>query len=445
MQDEAPTTSPVHLAVFGTPRSGNTWFRALLKAALGADDFAEHDPMDIPWGRLPERAVVNLHATPSAELLGHLATAHTIVIARHPLDTLISILHFAPHHKDSNRWLLSRGGTEDSIRGVSPSSPEFRAYATGSRAKALFSVSHQWWERPGTLRVLYEDLVANTEKELERLFSAIGVAPVRPLADVVAEHAIDNLRVRGKSDQHHMWKGQPGLWKRLIPAPLAEAIAGAIPEAFATYGYTADADPGLTEAQAEANWIATLAETNRRDTEQLWSLIHAMRAAAEESRERLDRLSSELQDAQQQLAQAPIPSQAVTTFDTPLPGTGFFDPEPFAHGHACWMSDQASLEFTLQGAGDLVLTLEVCGRVTPEQLAGLEARINGRPVPLVHVQDGSQERLVGRCPSQSRTTRYQVELQVPQVLRPCDIHPADPDTRPLGVAFSKVGLKFLSA
>src|SRR5918993_5848391 len=95
---------PVKLAIFGTPRSGNTWFRSLLTTAFGLTDYAMHDPKGIPWDSLPSRVVVNLHATPDDFLRGRLRTLgiRPIVIARHPLDALISVLHFAADNLNSN-------------------------------------------------------------------------------------------------------------------------------------------------------------------------------------------------------------------------------------------------------------------------------------------------------------------------------------------------------
>jgi hypothetical protein len=140
--------------------------------------------------------------------------------------------------------------------------------------------------------VRYEDLIADTAGELERIAAEVGARPVRPIADIVKEHAIDSMRVRDRSHLHHMWKGQPGLWKHLIPPQLARAVAEAHPDAFGRPGYACDPDESLTPAQAEANWIATLAETNQRDTVQLWDLINAMRVAAAESKSRIAELEA---------------------------------------------------------------------------------------------------------------------------------------------------------
>jgi len=296
MSDELPA---LRLAIFGTPRCGNTWFRALLKTAYGLADYAEHDPADIPWDSLPPRSLVNLHAMPDDGLRERLRSLEIrpLVIARHPLDALISILHFAPHHRASNGWLLGRGGGEDAIRGAAPTSPEFRDYAAGPRAAALFSISSLWWDEPGTVRVRYEDLVADGVSEMSRVAAEIGAAPVRSIEEVVAEHAIDTLRVRDRSYQHHMWKGRPGLWKHLIPPALARSVAEAHPAAFEPIGYACDPDAALTDSQAHANWVATLTEANDRDVARLWDLVEAMRIAAEESRCRIADLEWRLSSA----------------------------------------------------------------------------------------------------------------------------------------------------
>ena len=71
-----------------------------------------------------------------------------LVLSRHPLDVLISILHFVRKDRETNNWLGGEGGDERSIFGASPCSPQFLAYATSERAKALLSVSREWWPDP---------------------------------------------------------------------------------------------------------------------------------------------------------------------------------------------------------------------------------------------------------------------------------------------------------
>jgi hypothetical protein len=68
-----------------------------------------------------------------------------LVTVRHPLDVLISILHFAQYEPATRRWLDGEGGNETSLLGADPTSEAFLAYALSGRASALFEVSAEWY------------------------------------------------------------------------------------------------------------------------------------------------------------------------------------------------------------------------------------------------------------------------------------------------------------
>ena len=88
------------------------------------------------------------------------------MLARHPLDVLVSILHFASHEPQTARWLDGEGGDESSILGAEPASAAFLASATGPRARALLAVTPEWWPHGG-VAVRYEDAVGSPEAALE--------------------------------------------------------------------------------------------------------------------------------------------------------------------------------------------------------------------------------------------------------------------------------------
>ena len=71
----------------------------------------------------------------------------------------------------------------------------------------------------------YEDLVADPQRALERLVPAIGEPPRRPIAEVVDANAIGRKKPDHEVWHFHYWQGQPGLWRALIPAAEALAIA----------------------------------------------------------------------------------------------------------------------------------------------------------------------------------------------------------------------------
>lgn len=250
------------IAILSTPRSGNMWLRRLLRTATAAREVSADTPAGVPWDDLPERVVLQLHWPPDRELVSRLDAGGfaSLVLARHPLDVLVSILQFAQTESRTARWLNGAGGNELDLIGADPTSPAFAAYAVSERARRLLGVTPAWWSS-GLLagRVRYEDLVAEPRAELERLLAELRIEPVLPLDEVLARNTIAELR--DETGSRHFWRGQPGQWRALLPPATVDAIAPAHEEAFATGGYDADADAGLTPDAARARWSELLATT----------------------------------------------------------------------------------------------------------------------------------------------------------------------------------------
>ena len=144
----ARESPPMRLAVVSTPRVGNMWLRRQLVALYGLEERSAHTPDEVEWDTLPEACALQLH-WPRTRAFVRTLERHgfrVIVVCRHPLDVLISILHFAGHEPETARWLDGAHGDEQTIIGADPSSPAFRAYAGGKRARALIDVSPQWWK-----------------------------------------------------------------------------------------------------------------------------------------------------------------------------------------------------------------------------------------------------------------------------------------------------------
>lgn len=102
----------MRLAIISTPRSENTWFRYILSNLYGLEQYAIHRPNDLDWGTLPENCVVQIHWHKSLEI-STLLESHgfqVLTIARHPLDVLISILHFSMFEPQTACWLDGEGG-----------------------------------------------------------------------------------------------------------------------------------------------------------------------------------------------------------------------------------------------------------------------------------------------------------------------------------------------
>jgi len=224
------------------------------------EELAAHTPEGFPWQELPRRCVLQLHWEPD-EPFTRLLREHgvrTITLARHPLDVLISILQYSQHDEDTAFWLRGEGGDETIIRGASPCSEAFLAYATSRRASKLLSVSVDWWQTRLSLNLRYEDLVHTPHKTLARLTRRLGRVSHGVLSRAI--EACTMGRLRTPENAPHFWQGKPGLWKKLLTAEAARRIAAAQPRSFEQLCYRCDPDPGLTREQADANWD-TLAGT----------------------------------------------------------------------------------------------------------------------------------------------------------------------------------------
>ncbi|MGE3821025.1 MAG: hypothetical protein AB7I30_16555, partial [Isosphaeraceae bacterium] len=159
----------LRMIVVSTPRSGNSWLRRMLATLYdlsperGTELWA-HDFEGFAWGSLPDRCVMQLHWPPDDSFRRRLEAdgVRVVMVCRHPLDVLISILQLARFTPETGMWLLGEGGTESGIQGVRPRSEAFLRYATGPRASALLHLSGAWRQVPGTITVRYEELVADT-------------------------------------------------------------------------------------------------------------------------------------------------------------------------------------------------------------------------------------------------------------------------------------------
>lgn len=276
---------PVRVAVVGTPRSGNTWVRHLLGTAYGVPHFSRHTLTEGDWAALPPEVVLQLHWRREAAFEEALARHgfRVVTVARHPLDVLISILHFCIYESESEHWLLGAGGTEAGIQAAMPRSRPFVEYATGRRAAALLAVTPDWWGRPGVLGVKYEDCVRDTAAELQRLEAAFGPVRGGSRAAVVAACSLGELR-KGAIN-NHFWKGSPGLWRRLLPPAETAEIVPAVAAFCSTLGYDCDPDPMLTPADADRNWVSLIGDEIKE------TLRQATAGHQARIQERLDRIA----------------------------------------------------------------------------------------------------------------------------------------------------------
>jgi hypothetical protein len=246
----------LRVAIISTPRSGNTWLLHLLSKLYQASTITVHAPIEVNWGELPASCIMQVHWHPERIFLAHLANAgfRVVVMARHPLDVLISILQFSLHDPTA-RWLEGEGGNERPIFGAMPRSTAFLEYATGPRARALLSVSREWWSLPDCFGLHYENLVAQTADELTKLTTALGTEPHGSIESAMSATTLPNLR-KLTQNKNHFWQGQANLWKKLLTSSEASLIGQAQLDSFNQLGYALDPDPNLTASQADANWVS---------------------------------------------------------------------------------------------------------------------------------------------------------------------------------------------
>ncbi len=240
----------MRLAIISSPRAGNSWLREVLALAYDLEMRAVHDPSEL-GPALPARAVVQLHWDRTPEFVRYLQEqgVRVMSMARHPLDTLVSMLHFARFEPQVAHWL--GGDYLAAVVGASPTSEAFERFALGPGAGRLLAVTPQWWSAPGTLQVRYETMRADPGATLQALADQLGEVPTLPLASALAARQLELFK---STPNRHAWRAEPGLWRRVVTPELAGRIRRAHPVPFAVLGYLCDPDPTLTPERAEAAW-----------------------------------------------------------------------------------------------------------------------------------------------------------------------------------------------
>jgi hypothetical protein len=244
------------IAVVSTPRSGNTWLRGLLRGLTDGVELAQHRPRDVAWDALPGAAMLQLHWYPTSQFRALLRRHDfaVVTVVRHPLDVLMSILHFCRHDTSTVQWLDGVGGSEHSLINSGPLSPELADYACSQRFELLMGVSASWTSSADAW-IRYEDLVQDTAGQLQRLASSLDLPHVPDQLDaVIATKTM--ATVRQEVDNHHYWQGRPGLWRSLLPPGQVELLRPALADFTEPYGYELTPDPDTTPATAQAAWDA---------------------------------------------------------------------------------------------------------------------------------------------------------------------------------------------
>ena len=249
----APAGSPVLLAA--TPRSGNTLVQRLFAEVGGYSVVAAPTVADLEPDAIHGRVFIQCHAPADrhAHRFAAAIGARVVTVARHPLDVLLSVLHFSRHEPQILDWLDGAVLSPDSLRGASPTGDRFLRWAGRRGAARLLGITHRWWRESGVERIRYEELVADPGRVVDELFAALGVDADGEESRVaeVRETALAGLA------NHHRWRATPEGWRDLLTAEVAAQLGRRHQAVLDDLGYTVDADPSvppLTESAARRNW-----------------------------------------------------------------------------------------------------------------------------------------------------------------------------------------------
>ncbi|MCZ8321932.1 MAG: sulfotransferase domain-containing protein [Novosphingobium sp.] len=240
----------MRIAIVSSPRSGNTWLRRILVNGLELEEIAVHNYLEV--SRLPDQCVLQVHWYREPNFQRFLTDNgfKVITLARHPLDVLLSVLHFIKYEPQTARWLEGNCRLPEELRGCGPCSHLFREYALSFGCENLLSASYQWNHDDAALRVKYEDLVLDTAFELERISNFIGIS-AQPLKNALKVTALESFQAL---PNRHGWQGRPGLWRELIPYNIANEIYSRHITVFRALGYEVEPN-SLTYDGAERRWL----------------------------------------------------------------------------------------------------------------------------------------------------------------------------------------------
>lgn len=238
------------VAIVSSPRSGNSWVRCVLADILKLEQIFVHNYFQAPL-ILPDKCILQLHwyREPNFQDFLRSNDFRVVVIARHPLDMLLSTLHFARLDKEANLWLGGNAEFTPSFLSAAPASPEFLEYATGWGAENLLSITHQWWHDQRALKVRYEDLVRDPMPHFTQLITSLNGSPAN-LSVALQKYGLANWQAKRNK---HGWQGRPGLWQDLIPFEDALKIYERHRSVFDGLAYSV-VRTSLTREEALRNW-----------------------------------------------------------------------------------------------------------------------------------------------------------------------------------------------
>jgi len=176
-------------------------------------EIAVHNYLEAP-SDLPERCFLQVHwyREPNFQEWLRARDFRIMTISRHPLDVLISVLHYIRYEPGTSRWLEGNAELPEALIKSTPGSQEFINYATSFGAENLLSISYQWWHENQVIKVRYEDAVSDPARVLGLLVQDLGGDP-KSVVPWLERLSLKNMQ---KLPNRHGWQGRPGLWRKLI-------------------------------------------------------------------------------------------------------------------------------------------------------------------------------------------------------------------------------------
>lgn len=239
----------MRVAIISSPRSGNSWIRSVIRDALDLKEIAVHNYKQISF--IPDRCVLQIHwyREPNFQEFLKENRFKVITIARHPLDILISALHFMRFEPQTAHWLCGNCELPNNLLKYSPASDEFLLYALSFGSENLLSVTYQWWHDHDAIKLRYEDLVADTSREIKGLAGQLNVLE-EDLSHSIDLNSFEKFRMM---PNRHGWQGRAGLWRELIPTTHALEIYAHHQRVFEALGYAVEQNT-LTRKAADERW-----------------------------------------------------------------------------------------------------------------------------------------------------------------------------------------------
>lgn len=239
----------MRLAIVSSPRCGNTWIREVLSKTLSLQEIALHDYVDAK--HLPESCVLQIHWYREPHFQRFLRENHfkILVLARHPLDVLLSVLHFVQHDPDTKNWLLGNCDLPEDLHGSSPTGQKFLDYCLSFGAENLLSITYQWWHEPTAIRLRYEEFVKSPSRSFVTVAEHLGCTGY----DFTFEITQRNLEYFKALPNHHGWQGTPNNWKTMIIPSYAKQIKSKHRNIFSSLGYSVPYY-WLTKRSAAERW-----------------------------------------------------------------------------------------------------------------------------------------------------------------------------------------------